>query len=72
MGFKQCKNDECGFTKGNTIYLLYIDDSFLVGPNEAKLDECIKEMCNADLRLTIEGNMSEFLGIKYDNDKRER
>ena len=34
VGFKQSKIDDCVFYKGKTMYILYIDDSILAGPDE--------------------------------------
>ena len=33
LGFKQSKEDECVFYRGQTIYVLYTDDSILAGPS---------------------------------------
>ena len=39
IGFKQRQYDECLYTKGTCIYVLYIDDSILTGPDSNELDQ---------------------------------
>jgi len=63
IGFHQCKTDECVFTRGSSIYVLYTDDSILTGPDEAELDQIVQDMKNAGLDLTVEGDVSDFLGV---------
>ena len=43
IGFKVSKHDECVFFKGHAMYVLYTDDSILVGPNQRELDDIIKD-----------------------------
>ena len=64
VGFLPSKIDECVFYKGRSIYILYTDDSILTGPDEKELDEIIQEMKAAELDLTVEGDISDFLGVK--------
>jgi hypothetical protein len=63
IGFSQCHSDECVFFKGNAVYALYTDDSILAGPDPQELDKIIKEMRAASLDITVEGNLSDFLGV---------
>ena len=69
VGLKQCKTDPCVFTKGSIIYILYTDDSILMGPNPKELDKLIEDMKKTDLDLTVEGDISDFLGVKIDYKK---
>jgi hypothetical protein len=63
--FKQSDIDECVFYKGGqSIYVLYTDDSILAGPDEKELDQIIRETKGAGLDLTVEGGISDFLGVK--------
>ena len=63
IGFTQSKIDECVFYHGSCIYVLYTDDSILVGPNDKELDDVVHDMQNAGLKLTVEGKMEDFLGV---------
>jgi hypothetical protein len=66
IGFKQSAIDECVFYKGQCIYVLYTDDSILAAPTDKDLDQVIQEMKDSGLDLTVEGDVSDFLGVKID------
>ena len=66
VGFKQSIIDECVFYKEDMIYVLYIDDSILAGPSEQQIQATIKQMQEAGLQLTIEGDLEDFLGLNID------
>ena len=66
VGFKQSKVDECVFYKGSTVYVLYTDDSILAGPDKAEIEEIIEDIKKADLDITVEGDLQDFLGINID------
>ena len=66
IGFVQSENDECLFTRGSCIYVLYTDDSVLTGPDPKELDQVIKDLKNIGLNLTSEGDMGDFLGVKIE------
>jgi hypothetical protein len=70
VGFKQSTNDECIFYRGQVMYVLYTDDSILAGPSSKELDEIVKMMKQVGLDLTVDGDISDFLGVnieKYDD-----
>ena len=66
IGFKASEIDECLFYRGNSLYVLYTDDSILTGPDPKELDEILNDMKNAGLDLTVEGDVSDFLGVQID------
>jgi hypothetical protein len=66
IGFKQSAIDECVFFKGQCIYVLYTDDSILAAPTDKELDQVIQQMKDSGLDLTVEGDVSDFLGVKID------
>jgi hypothetical protein len=65
-GFEQSEIDECVFYRGNCLYILYTDDSILVGPTDEELDETIAAMQNTGLKLTVEGKIDDFIGVNID------
>lgn len=69
IGFKQSKFDECVFYKGKTMYILYTDDSILGGPDKAEIDSIIKQMKGVGLDITVEGDVSDFLGVHIERNK---
>ena len=48
------------------MYALYTDDSILAGPNKAEIYQIIKEMKEAKLDITIEGDLQDFLGVNIE------
>jgi hypothetical protein len=46
--------------------VLYTDDSILAGPDPKELDQVIEDMKNVKLDITVEGDISDFLGVKID------
>ena len=64
-GFKQSKCDECVFYKGETIFVVYVDDGIMIGPNPKEIDEIVKSL-KEDYDLTDEGDLNEYLGIKIE------
>jgi hypothetical protein len=66
IGFQQSHTDECVFFHGSAVYVLYTDDSILAGPNETELDDILDKMRNVGLDITVEGDISDFLGVNID------
>ena len=66
IGFIQSEIDECLFYKGKSLFVLYTDDSILAGPDPQELDDIIQEMKAVELNLTVEGDISDFLGVQID------
>jgi Reverse transcriptase (RNA-dependent DNA polymerase) len=72
IGFQQSQVDECLFYKGNTMYILYTDDSILTGPDKRELDDNIQEIAAAALDITEEeGGLEDFLGLILRKPQRE-
>ncbi|KAI2507503.1 hypothetical protein MHU86_6891 [Fragilaria crotonensis] len=55
--------DECQFV---LVLVLYTDDSILAGPDLQELDDIVQEMKAVGLSLTVEGDISDFLGVQID------
>ena len=66
IGFEVSAIDECLFYRGNSLYVLYTDDLILTGPDPKELDEILNDMKSAGLDLTVEGDVSDFLGVQID------
>ena len=65
-GFLPSKHDECLFFRGKVMYALYIDDSILGAPTRHELDVAIAAMKDAKLQITLEGDLTDFLGVKIE------
>jgi hypothetical protein len=66
VGFTQSKIDECVFYCGKVIYVLYTDDFILAGPSEKEIHRIIQRLRDVKLNLTIEGTLTDFLGVNID------
>ena len=51
---------------GKSMFVLYTDDSILAGPDPQELDDIVKEMEAVGHKLTVEGDISDFLGVQID------
>ena len=67
IGFIRSKYDDCVFYKGNAIYVLYTDDSILVGPDQQELDNILEEIKSTGLDITSEDGIEDFLGVNIDH-----
>ena len=65
-GFTKSKVDDCIFYKGNVMYVLYTDDSVLFGPTQKEIDNCIQDIQAAGLKITLEGDIKDFLGVNIE------
>jgi hypothetical protein len=53
LKFVRSKVDECVFYHGKTMHALCTDDSILAGPDQAEIDQIIKEMREVKLDITL-------------------
>ena len=66
VGFEQSKIDECVFYRGKTMCVLHTDDSLIAGPDDAEIEQIIKDLKAANLGITVEGDVEDFLGVNID------
>ena len=45
------------------MYALYTDEYILTGPNKHKLQQKVKDIQAANLNITVEGEVKDFLGV---------
>lgn len=67
VDFIQSNHDKCVFYRKNIIYVLYTDDSIITGPSTEEIDEAIEAIKSANLDITEEGDISDFLGVNITN-----
>ena len=67
-GFQQSAHEECLFYFKSSVYVLYVDDSILTGPDPKELDEAIQALKSVGLDLTKEDGIDDFLGINIHKD----
>ena len=64
-GWIQSEVDDCLFTHGNTILLLYVDDAILISPSKKTIEQRIKSL-QETFTLTAEGPLHDYLGVRFD------
>lgn len=51
------------------MYIMYTDDSILAGPSQAEVQKAIKDIEEAGLKINVEGDISDFLGVKLQREQ---
>jgi hypothetical protein len=64
-GFKPSAIDPCLFIHPDMLVLCFVDDLIYVGPDVTKIDAMIANL-GAEFQLTVEEDISSFLGIQID------
>jgi hypothetical protein len=62
LGFKQSSVDDCVLYFNKSTFLVYTDDSILMGPDNKELDHIVALM-KSKFNLEVEGNLCDYLGI---------
>jgi hypothetical protein len=65
LGFKPSEHDECVFYYGKTIFIVYTDDTILLGPNKEEIDNIVERLAKT-FKIEDQGNLSDYLGIKIE------
>jgi hypothetical protein len=63
VGFVQSKVEKCVYYKGLVMYVLYTDDSTMAGPDQNDIELVKEQIQLANLNITVEGDIQDFLGI---------
>ena len=69
MGLQQSALDPCLLYKKDLLVIVYVDDVGVAAPEDALLDKFVEDLKTKGFELTREGSFSEFLGIKFEEDK---
>ena len=62
LNFIQSKLDDCVFYYRTTIFLVYTDDTILIGPNTKEIEKIIK-MLSKNFKIEDQGNLNDYLGV---------
>ena len=65
------KFDPCLYYRGSVIFLVYIDDCIVFGPNAQALDQVVKDLqaCPQQFTVNDQGDVGDFLGIRIKKNK---
>ena len=66
IGFKPSSFDPCLYYRGSIIFLVYIDDCIIFGPDGRSIDAIIADLCACTHCFTVDdqGDISDFLSIQ--------
>ncbi len=65
LGFTPSEYDECVFYHGSTIFIVYTDDTILLGPNKKEIEDLVEKLAEA-FKIEDQGDLSDYLGIKIE------
>ena len=70
-GFKQSKVDLCLYYRGNVALMIYTDDGIFCAPNLSDIEKAFKDLTRKHgdypaFRMTDEGDLSDYLGVKIE------
>ena len=66
LGFRPSEHDECLFYYGKTIFIVYTDDTILLGPDKKEIEMLLKKIGNI-FKIEDQGDLGDYLGIKIEN-----
>ena len=66
IGFTPSKFDPCLYYRRSIVFLVYIDDCIVFGPDDKAIDEVVADLRNSSQNFTIDnqGDVGDFLGIQ--------
>ena len=66
IGFTPSKFDPCLYYRHSIVFLVYIDDCIVFGPNDAAIDKVVADLRKSTQNFTIDdqGEVGDFLGIQ--------
>ena len=66
IGFKPSSFDPCLYYRGSIVFLVYIDDCIIFGPDGPSIDAVVVDLRACSHRYTIDdqGDIGDFLGIQ--------
>jgi hypothetical protein len=65
LGFEPSEHDECVFYYGKTIFIVYTDDTILLGPDQQEIDTLVGKL-GKTFKIEDQGELSDYLGIKIE------
>lgn len=69
LGFQQSVNDPCILWRGNTIMIVYTDDTIITGPNIKDIDKMIQDISTI-YEITHDDKVTDFLGVNIKTDEK--
>ena len=64
IDFMQSCVDPCVFYRGTSIFLKYVNGALCLSPKSAEVDKFIQDLQDANFKVTDEGDINDYLGVK--------
>ena len=66
IGFTPSKFDPCLYYRGSILFLVYIDDCIVFGPDAQAIDKVVSDLRSCSQHFTVDdqGDVGDFLGIQ--------
>ena len=66
IGFTPSKFDPCLYYRGSVLFLVYIDDCIVFGPDDQDIDKVVTDLHSCSQHFTVDdqGDVGDFLGIQ--------
>ena len=68
LGFIESKIDECMFYFNKSIFIIYTDDTIVMGPDAKEMDKIIKSL-QFNFKVQSKGDLCDYLGILRKREK---
>jgi hypothetical protein len=63
LGYTASLIDDCIFFRGDTIFMVYVDDGIFLGNNDAQLQQAIREIQGLGLNIEDQGHPADYVGV---------
>ncbi len=64
IGFTQSLIDDCGFYRGDTIFIVNVDDRIFIGDNDNQIMAIISQLQGLGLKIEDQGHPANYIGVK--------
>jgi Reverse transcriptase (RNA-dependent DNA polymerase) len=65
LGFRRSMVDECLYYRGQTLFLVYVDDGILMDPDPGAVEQALKDLASK-FEIEDEGAIDDYLGVKVE------
>ena len=63
IGFTQSLIDDCVFYRGDTIFIVYVDDGIFIGDNDNQIMAIISQLQGLGLKIEDQGHPADYIGV---------
>ena len=63
VGFTQSLVDDCVYYRGNTIFIVYVDDGIFIGDSDEQLQSVIAELQGLGLKIEDQGHPADYVRV---------